>query len=213
ELEILTTLKTYGFTSVKSYIATDAKGIQEVMDRYTKTDRAALDWEIDGLVLKTNTLHQDAWDFPEFSIAYKFESETGVTTLIGIIWQDSGGRINPVAVLEPVDVAGTTISRATLNNIEHIQKLDIHIGDVVIVSRRNDVIPCIEGVSIAAPNGKKIIPPTHDVDGFPIVHAKNSQGEELVYLVSTNPNSKAKKVRQIMKWYEAHDAKGIAEET
>ncbi len=89
----------------------------------------------------------------------------------------------------------------------------IKIGDLVVVSKRNDVIPAIEKVSVSATNGKTIKVPTHDAEGFPIVHEKNSNGEELVYLVSTNPNSRAKIIRSILSWYTAHNAKGVAHET
>lgn len=213
ETETIAFVKRNGFKPVCTYATKDADAIEEIMQDYIKTKRAELDWDIDGLVIKTNTILDDAWDYPERSIAYKFPAEEGVTKLIDVIWQDSGGRVNPVGILEPIKINGITISRATLNNIDFIQKMGIKINDLVRVSRRNDVIPCIEGVSIAAKDGEVIVAPKVDDDGFPIVRAKNSAGEELVYLVSTNPNSTAKKLRQITSWYEAFGAKGVAEET
>lgn len=213
ETEALKLLKSYGFDVVESYVAKNADEVEDIMQSYIKEKRSELDWEIDGLVVKTDTIMDDAWDYPNRSIAYKFPAEEGVTKLIDVIWQDSGGRINPVGILEPVKINGITISRATLNNIQFIKEMGIKINDLVRVSRRNDVIPCIEGVSIAATNGKEIKPPTHDAEGFPIIRAKNSQGEELVYLVSTNPNSLTKKIRQIESWYESLGAKGVAGET
>jgi DNA ligase (NAD+) len=213
ETEVIQHLKNCGFDTVPTYECTDASEIEKVMDSYRKSKREKLDWDIDGLVIKTNTIKDDDWALPTRSVAYKFEAESAVTKLIDVIWQDSGGRINPVGILEPVTIGGITVGRATLNNIEFIKNMKVKIGDLVVVSRRNDVIPCIEGVSVADPSGKVIVPPSKDDAGYPIVHATNSQGEQLVYLISTNPNSKAKKVRQIMKWYEAHDTKGVAEET
>lgn len=213
ETDSIKLLKKLGFEVVPSYTANTDDGIEACMEEYRVSKRKLLDWDIDGLVIKVDKILDDAWDFPTRSIAYKFEAEEGVTKLLDVIWQDSGGRINPVGILEPILINGVTVSKATLNNIEFIKSMGIKIGDLVRVSRRNDVIPCIEGVSIAAKDGKEIKAPTKDKDGFPIVRAKNSQGEELVYLVSTNPNSIAKKVRQIISWYESHGTKGVAEET
>lgn len=213
ELEVIKFIKNSGLIPVCTYACKDADAVEEIMQEYIKSKRANLDWDIDGLVIKTNTIQDDAWDYPERSVAYKFPAEEGVTKLLDVIWQDSGGRINPVGILEPIKINGITISRATLNNIDFIQKMGIKINDLVRVSRRNDVIPCIEGVSVAAKDGETIVPPKLDADGFPIVRAKNSNGDELVYLVSTNPNSTAKRIRQITSWYEALGAKGVAEET
>ncbi len=213
ELESLKIIHRFGFKPVCTYAAKDLEAIEKIMKEYKDSKRADLDWDIDGLVVKTNEIKDDAWDYPTRSVAYKFPAEEGVTKLLDVIWQDSGGRINPVGILEPIKINGITIGRATLNNIDFIQKMGIKINDLVRVSRRNDVIPCIEGVSIPARDGKEIKAPTKDSDGFPIVRAKNSQGEELVYLVSTNPNSTAKKIRQITSWYDALGAKGVAEET
>lgn len=214
EKECIDFLHKNGFETVTTYFAKTVKEIEKIKKEYEVSKRNALDWDIDGLVIKTNTIKFDAWDYPERSVAYKFESLKAVTKLIDVIWQDSGGRINPVAILEPVDIGGATVSKASLNNIQFIKDLEIQIGDIVLVSRRNDVIPYIEGVSVSAgKHGRTIVAPTEDSEGYPIEFAKNAMGEQLVYLVSTNPNSKAKKIRQILAWYEAHDTKGVAEET
>jgi len=211
--DVLTLVDALGFTKVTSYQRKAIDDIQMVKDEYETKTRNTLNWDIDGLVIKPNTLMTDVWDYPARSIAYKFEAEEKVTKLIDVEWNDTGGRIAPTAVLEPVDIMGVTIQRATLNNVEHIKRLGVKIGDLVVVSRRNDVIPCIEKVSVADVNGTVITPPTHDDEGFPIVHETNSNGDELVYLVSTNPDSASRKRRRIMAWYRAHDAKGLGGET
>lgn len=213
EEESMLTVKNCGFDPVKSYTCKTLADVKKIMAEYIQTKRSKLDWDIDGLVVKTNVIDSDAWDYPDRSIAYKFPSEEAVTKLVDVAWRDTGGRISPTAVLEPVDINGVTVSAATLNNLDHIEKLGIKIGDLVVVSRRNDVIPCIERVSISDKHGKLIKPPTHDDEGFPIVREKNINGEELAYLVSTNPNSLSKRRRQIISWYKAHDAKGLGEET
>lgn len=213
ECEAMIFLSNNGFDIVDSIVVKTTKDIQVVMDEYIKKTRKTIDWDIDGMVIKTNEIKLDDWDYPTRAIAYKFPSEKGITKLLKVDWQDSGGRITPVAILEPVEVGGTTIARATLNNTDYIAKLDLHVNDQVYISRRNDVIPCVEGVAVPASNRIKIIVPTKDAQGYPIVRAKNSNGDLLVYLVSTNPNSSAKVVRRIMAWYRAHDTKGVAEET
>lgn len=202
-----------GFKIINYYICSTIDEIETVYKDYIKNKRKKLDWDIDGLVIKYNEIEEDKWDLPERARAYKFPHETAVTKLLDVIWQDSGGRISPVALLEPININGVTISRATLNNIDYIKSLDIKINDIVLISRRNDVIPCIESVSIHSTDGEEILPPKFDEEGFPIVREKNAEGKELVYLVSTNPNSKQKKIRSILQWYKAHDSKGIAEET
>lgn len=206
-------LKERGFDVVNSKVVKTLDEVQEIYEDYIGYIRDNLDWDIDGLVIKAGLFSDDDWATPKRSIAYKFPPKTAITKLENVIWQDSGGRISPVAMLESVEIDGVTISKATLNNIEYIKKLNIKIGDTVEISRRNDVIPCIEKVVKSDPNGKDIIPPTHDEEGYPIVREKNSNGDELVYLVSTNPNSKSKRIRRTLKWFVAHEAKGIANAT
>jgi len=208
--EALKLLKDIGFTPVNTYFCNNVSDIQKVMEEYVSTKRNKLDWDIDGLVIKCSNLEKDDWRYPNRSIAYKFPNQNASTKLIDVIWNDTGGRISPVAILEPVNIGGITISKATLNNVNYIKELGVKIGDTVIVSRRNDVIPGIDKVVISDPNGKVISPPTHDDEGFPIVREKNAEGKELVYLVSTNPNSRSKRQRAILSWFDTHGCKGVA---
>jgi DNA ligase (NAD+) len=187
--------------------------VEKLKNEYETTDRAKLEWDVDGLIVQVDTLKKDKWDYPDRATAYKFAAEEAVTELLGIEWRDTGGRYAPRAILSPVNIGGVTVTHATLNNWRFIEELGIKIGDQVLVSRRNDVIPAIEKVSIASPTGIKIKRPTHDEQGFLLEFEKNSEGEELVYLVSTNPNSRAKQIRKIMAWYREHDTKGVAGET
>lgn len=114
--------------------------------------RKTLDYDIDGLVIKVNdialreklgmTEHHPRW-----AIAYKFDAPTAQTILKGVTFQvGRGGRITPVALLQPVELAGSVISRATLHNEDYIQMLGINIGDTVNISKRGDVIPAVEEV-------------------------------------------------------------------
>lgn len=208
--EALKLLKSLGFNVVNTTLCKQVDDIQKTMDEYIATKRGKLDWDIDGLVIKCAMLEDDDWRYPNRSIAYKFPNQNASTKLIDVVWNDTGGRICPVAILEPVIIGGITISKATLNNVNYIKELGVKIGDTVLVSRRNDVIPAIEKVVVSDPNGKDIVPPTEDEEGFPIVHETNADGKELVYLVSTNPNSRSKRQRSILSWFDSHGCKGIA---
>lgn len=130
----------YSFDDMETYI------------RKKTEERKDLEYEIDGLVFKINeiavrnrlgyTEHHPRW-----AIAYKFESPEAVTKLLGITVQvGRTGRITPVAELQPVFLAGTTIKRATLHNQEYIDSLELALGDTVSIVRRGDVIPQVEDV-------------------------------------------------------------------
>ena len=110
-------------------------------------DRDKLDYEIDGTVIKVNSIEQQrilgaTTKHPRWSIAYKFKARQATTRLVKITWQvGRTGALTPVAELEPVEVGGVTISRATLHNEDEIRKKDLKEGDIVLVERSGDVIP------------------------------------------------------------------------
>ncbi len=130
------------------------KNIDEVIQgtRYWGEHRDELVYEIDGNVIKINSLDQQERlgaiaRNPRWAIAYKFAARQAQTLLKGITLQVGRiGTITPVAELEPVLLAGSTISRATLHNEDYISEKDIRVGDVVIVEKSGDVIPAIVGV-------------------------------------------------------------------
>ncbi len=112
-----------------------------------QTKRFELDFQIDGIVLKINSLkQQDMLGFvgrtPRWAIAYKYSAETAQTLLKDITLQvGRTGAITPVAELEPIELAGSTISRATLHNYDYIKERDIRIGDIVQIEKGGEVIP------------------------------------------------------------------------
>lgn len=127
--------------------------------------RDSLDFLIDGAVVKVdNTAMREelgyTQKFPRWAMAFKFAPEEATTTVRDVIWQVSRtGKLNPLAVLDPVDLAGVTVSRATLSNISEIRRKDIRIGSRVFIRRSNDVIPEITGVAEHTENSREIVPP------------------------------------------------------
>ena len=123
--------------------------IDEVIEHieYWTKNRDSLDFDIDGMVIKVNNLKQRenmgyTAKSPRWAIAYKFPAEQKKTKLIDIIVEvGRTGTITPTAILEPVRLAGTTVSRATLHNEDYITEKDIRIGDTVLVQKAGDIIP------------------------------------------------------------------------
>lgn len=132
------------------------KTLQEIYDfiDYWDTERKNLPVATDGIVLKVNSLRQQralgyTAKSPRWAIAYKFKAERACTRLNEVTFQvGRTGAVTPVANMEPVQLSGTTVRRATLNNEDFIRSLDLHIGDYVYVEKGGEIIPKIVGVDI-----------------------------------------------------------------
>ena len=130
--------------------------VDEILDfiNYWDTERKNLPVATDGIVLKVNSLRQQrALGFtaksPRWAIAYKFKAERACTELLEVTYQvGRTGAVTPVANMSPVQLAGTTVRRATLNNEDFIRSFDLHIGDHVYVEKGGEIIPKIVGVDI-----------------------------------------------------------------
>lgn len=133
------------------------KNIDEVLKFIARwdTERKSLPYDIDGVVVKVNSLeHQDMLGYtaksPRWAIAYKYKAEQVSTRLLSISFQvGRTGNVTPVANLQPVLLAGTTVKRASLHNADQIELLDLHINDTVFVEKGGEIIPKIVGVDTA----------------------------------------------------------------
>jgi DNA ligase (NAD+) len=174
---LLNALKTWGFLTNRE--TATANSIHEAIEFYRRIGekRDALAYDIDGIVFKVNSRRlQEELGFisraPRWAIAYKFPAQEESTTLIDVEFQvGRTGAVTPVARLKPVFVGGVTVSNATLHNRDEIQRLNIKVGDTVIVRRAGDVIPQIVQVieSKRPENARDIIFPEHcPVCGSPV---------------------------------------------
>ena len=132
------------------------KTLQEIYDyiNYWDTERKNLPVATDGIVLKVNSLRQQrnlgyTAKSPRWAIAYKYKAERACTRLNEVTFQvGRTGAVTPVANMDPVQLAGTTVKRATLNNEDFIRNFDLHIGDYVYVEKGGEIIPKIVGVDL-----------------------------------------------------------------
>lgn len=154
-------LKENGFKTEKLFASGD---MEKIIAEIENVNRGALDFLIDGMVIKVDDValreklgYTDK--FPRWAMAYKFEAEETTTILKGVTWNvGRTGKLTPLAHLEPVELCGATIRKATLNNYGDILRKKVKIGSRVFIRRSNDVIPEILGVA-EDNDGKPIVPP------------------------------------------------------
>ncbi|GIL24102.1 MAG: DNA ligase [Bacteroidota bacterium] len=173
--EAINKLERWGFRVSPTY--KKCKSIQEVLNyiQAWEKKRHELPLETDGVVIKVNSLEQQARlgftaKSPRWAIAYKYKAESISTRLNGITYQvGRTGAVTPVAELEPVFLAGTTVKRASLHNANEIARLDLHIGDFVFVEKGGEIIPKVTGVDVAKRSAgvKKVV----YIDRCPECHA------------------------------------------
>lgn len=207
----------FPFTVKRKFFKTTKDILNYYVD-YVNTTRNHLDWDIDGLVIKATGEHEVGdWKKPKNAIAWKFPHQAAKTNITKIRWQVSGARVNPIAEFQPVDIAGVTVSKASLHNWSYVHKLGITPHCKVEVTRRNDVIPHVEQVLEKAPKNYCIEIPKPPEKcpccGGKVDFERNTNGEELEYLVCTNISCPAKAIKNVLKWFEVHDCKGVAEKT
>jgi DNA ligase (NAD+) len=157
--------------------------------------REAMDHDIDGLVVKGRRV--DIADMrrarPERQIAFKFPLEQAVSTLVDVEWSESGATFTPIAIVEPVRLAGTTVQRANLANTNTIRGMGLRIGSRVIVVKRGEIIPKIEGLVDDLPNSRDIVAPVSCSCGAALV-------DEGTRLYCPNQACPKKAIHRLEKW-------------
>lgn len=185
---------------------TRAESIDEAIDAIEKFEkvRGKLAYQTDGAVIKVDSFAQRdrlgaTSKAPRWVIAFKYAAEQMQTVLKGVDWQvGKGGTLTPVARLEPVFLAGTTVQNASLHNIEQIRKLDLHIGDTVVVEKAGEVIPYVrEAVAEKRPKGAKPIEPPAKCPSCGTKVEKEADGP---FIRCVNPECPAQ-FRERLRWF------------
>lgn len=147
EMEKLDWLARMGFEVVPSKICEGAPAVVEYRAR-VMDERPGLPFDIDGLVVKGKEIDPEdqARPRPEKQIAFKFSLEEAISTLRDVEWSESGASFTPIGIVDPVRLAGTTVQRANLCNTNMITTLGLRIGSRVIMTKRGEIIPKIEGL-------------------------------------------------------------------
>jgi DNA ligase (NAD+) len=216
QVDVNTFLKENGFLVDDKFLIIN--NISEAVSQLENIEknRESLDFMIDGAVLKVNdiALRQELGytdKFPRWALAYKFMAEETTTTVNDVIWQVSRtSKINPLAILEPVEFMGVTVKRATLNNYSDIQKKDIKINSRVFIRRSNDVIPEIMAVASHNENSIDIAKPSVCPSCGALVK------EEGAFLYCTNPEFCAPTIVSFMDHFAQKacmDIEGLSEKT
>ena len=176
-----------------------------IINLWNRLNPKSIDYDIDGLVIKQNLV--DFNDYtelrPKKQHAFKWPDQGQETTLIDVEWSRSGTTFTPVAILDPVDIEGSTVSRASLANPSLIRDLNLKIGDTVLVTKRGMIIPKIERVIERAKEGKTIEIPKV----CPVCGGKLKVGAKSVTCV--NPYCPGNHEHQISKWLDVLDVKGF----
>ena len=209
EEEKIAWLKENGFNVVPLKICAKER---EVIDyrAFVMEKRPSLEYDIDGLVVKERTINlEDASRArPDRQIAFKFSLEEAVSVVREVEWSENGATYTPVAIFDPVQLAGTTVQRASLANPDTLRKLGVQIGSHVVVVKRGEIIPKIVSLVPHADDEKNC---------SPIVFPKKCSvcGSELLdtpsRLYCPNKNCSKRVLHQIFKWIECADIRDLGE--
>lgn len=180
---------------------------KDILDIWKEHNPKSFPYDADGLVIKQNQV--DFNDYkelrPKKQHAFKWPDEGQITEVIGVEWSRSGTTLTPVALLEPVMIEGSEVSRASLANPSLIKSLNLRIGDKVLVTKRGMIIPKIEEVVEHSEDGKEIETPTV----CPRCGQKVTVTEKSVFC--SNPWCPGNKEHQIAKWLDVLDVKGFGD--
>ncbi len=207
-------LKGLGFLTPNWYVANTSATVLSLYKSYNEGVRESLDYDLDGLVFEINDpvvrSHYGVQSKrPGGAVAFKFPTDQGTTPLREVIWQTGKvGRVTPVAVFDPVSLAGAQVSRASLANVRILRDLDLAIGDMVTVSRQGDVIPkVINNLSKDLPDrdGPVAVPSKCPECG----HVLEMEGEFL--MCPDAAGCPAQRVGAVTRWCSGLDIKGWGE--
>ncbi|MDR2516436.1 MAG: NAD-dependent DNA ligase LigA [Spirochaetaceae bacterium] len=215
EMEKIAWLKKQGFRTVESREFT---GVEEIIAYRAAVaeKRKDLPWDIDGLVVKDSIT--DMADLrrvrPERQIAFKFELETAVSVLRAVEWSESGATYTPIGIVDPVRLAGTTVQRANLNHPDMIRAMGLKTGSRVVVVKRGEIIPKIEGLAPPGGTGEEA------ADGESLAEIRLPQrcgtcGTALVdggtRLYCPNPECPKRLLHRLEKWVSVLDIRELGE--
>ena len=204
-------LRKYGFISNDYWLSNNSEGVMKIADQIY-SGRESLAFDIDGMVVKVNSLCiqeelGSTAKSPRWVIAYKFKAERESTQVLSVEFQvGRTGAITPVANLKPVWLGGTTVKRATLHNFDEIGRLDLHIGDFVLVEKSGEIIPKIIQVEKEKrlPTIETIEKPTH----CPVCASPLRQDEEEVVIRCENLHCPAMK-QSLLEHFVSREAMNI----
>ena len=207
EEEKLVWLKERGFTTVPLKVCKTPDDVisyrASVMD-----ERKTFDYDIDGLVVKERVIHyEDARRArPDRQIAFKFSLEEAVSILREVEWSQNGGTYTPVAIFDEVELNGTRVQRASLANPDTMRSLGVKIGSKVVVVKRGEIIPKIEGVIHEDGLLERDIPMPRECN---VCHTKLI--DEGTRLFCPNKNCEKRIVHQLFKWVQVVDIRDLGE--
>ena len=176
--------------------------------------RNTLDFQTDGLVVKVDDLGQRERlgarsKSPRWTIAFKYEAEQAITRLVGITVQvGKTGKLTPVAELEPVLLAGTTVKRASLHNADEIERKDVRVGDAVVIQKAGEIIPQVVRVEADARKGDET------AFAFPRIcpscgAAVERSADEVDFYCTNSPSRCPEQLKEWIRWYAHRDAMDI----
>lgn len=206
EVQKLAWLSDCGFSVVKMVLCKTADEVVSYRSRVME-ERKNLPFDIDGLVVKEKKIdRQDASRArPEKQIAFKFSLEEAVSILREVEWSMNGGTYTPVAIFDAVELAGTTVRRASLANPDTVRSLGVKIGSSVVVVKRGEIIPKIESVVQNENETHEIIfPEKCETCGTTLV-------DEGSRLFCPNKNCSKRVLHQLLKWIETADIRDFGE--
>ena len=187
----------------------DLEGLKDIFNNWDKAKSVEIDFEIDGMVIKANDLAVQrelgsTHHHPRWAVAWKFTAQQATTRIEGIRWQVSRtGNLTPVADLESVNLAGANISHSTLHNADELVRLNVNVGDLVLIERRGDVIPKVIRVIEKGPNDGHAPILTH------CPRCGSEVKKENVFLRCTNSGCSRRVLRQLIHFADVVDLETV----